>query len=161
MDVLEAAAAVEGDGRFAAYREEHPDAYLAHLFAMHAPNEEASLQLGYTTPGSGRLTVFTHAPVERLPEDEAFSEEGAIAPLDLGQVRIGFAEAEERALACQRAEYPREEPTKLITILQRLDRQLYNITLVTAQFNILNIRIDAASGEVASHEQRSILSLRE
>ncbi len=152
---------VEKSDSFAAFRDEAKEAYLAHLFLMHAPGEEVPFQLGYYDPATKKLTVFQERQgvVERLPEDDAFTK-GKIAPLDLSRVTVEWRAAEERALAAHREKSPAERVTKVIIVLQHLDRQLYNITLVTDHFNIVNVRIDAHDGEMVKYDARSIMSLK-
>ncbi len=160
MDIKEEVAMVEASPEFAAFREENANVYLAHAFSMHGKDEPCGCQIGYYAPGKDKLIVFDTAPVKRLPEDDAFNKDGTIKRLDLQKVKLSCEEAEEKALAFQRQEFPNENVTKVIMILQNLDAQLYNFTLVTDHFNILNVRVDAGSGEVLSHDIKSILSLR-
>jgi len=159
-DVLAQLAVIEASDTFQAFRRETPEAYLAHAFVMKRPGESVACQFGYCLP-NGKLQVFQEqeGSVERLPEDDAFST-STIEPIERAAVKIGCAEAERRALAFQQQERPSEKVTKVIIVLQKLKRTLYNCTLVTDQFNIVNIRLDAGDGRVLHHETRSILSLR-
>jgi uncharacterized membrane protein YkoI len=128
---------------------------------MHGTNEDHEWQVGYYLPEAEKLVVFNTEPVERLPEDEAFNKGQKIKELDLEKVVIAYADAKNTALELLHKESPVEEVTKVITILQHLDAQVFNFTIVTNQFNIVNVRVDAGSGEVVSHEKRSIMSLRQ
>ncbi len=133
--------------------------YLAHVFSMHAPRQEREYQLGYYVPASGGIIVFT-ARGERLPEERPFTAgEGRIKPLEAARVRVTFGEAEEKALSLLERKHPGEEVTKVIMILQHLNRQLYNVTLVTRSLLLVNARLDAATGELLSYEEHSLLSL--
>ncbi|MBR9693345.1 hypothetical protein GOV07_05490 [Candidatus Woesearchaeota archaeon] len=161
MDVTDTVNKIEASPEFKEFSKEHTEAYLAHIFSMHEQPGAFSLQIGYFSPKSDKMTVFETEPLKRLPDDETFKKEGTVAQLDLEKVKVSMAEAEEKALLFQREKYSAELVTKIIIVLQHLDAQVYNFTLVTKNFNILNIRLDATSGEVASHEMRSIMSLRQ
>jgi len=160
MDVKDDIAAVEASPKFAAFKKECNNAYLAHVFSMHGKGEACHCQIGYYSPGKDKLIVFEAEPVKLLPEDDAFNRGEPIKRLDMDAVGLSCAEAEEKALTFQRQQFPNETVTKIIMVLQHLNRQLYNCTLITDHFNILNVRLDAESGKVVSHEIKSILSLR-
>ncbi len=151
---------LEANATYRTFKKNHEEYYLAHAFSMHKPGETPEWQVGYYSPKTSKVVVFKTGPVEQLPADEAFNKGEAIKRLDLSLVTLSPKLAEEKALAVKAKEHPGELVTKVIVILQHLDRQVYNFTLVTAAFNILNVRVDAASGEVVSSQLRSIMSLR-
>ncbi len=159
MQIKEAMKRVESSAKFKEFRRQEPDAYLAHAFSMHVAGNEGEWQLGYFLPKREKLVVFRSVQIERLPEDEAFNKGEPIARLDMKSVKMPFEEAEAKAMATKQEAYPAEEVTKVIVILQHLDRQLYNFTLVTRTFNMINIRVDASSGEVIKQSLQSIMSL--
>ncbi len=161
MEFKEILKKVEDSKEFKEFAQEHADKYLAHGFTMHSKPGEYDYQLGYFCPSTGLITVFTVDPVKRLPDDQAFNKEGTVKALDPDKVTVQCSAAEQQALDFLKEKYPNETVTKIIIIVQNLDVQVYNITLVTDHFNILNARIDAASGELISHTMRSILSLRQ
>ena len=159
MDLTAAIAAVESNDAFKQFSKEHPKAYFAHAFSMVGPEDDFEWQLGYYAPDTRKLTVFKTVPVEKLPADDAYTE-ATIKRLDMATVTVQPMEARRITLAAKQEKFPAELITKIILILQHLDRPLYNVTLVTMTFNIFNARIDAATGEIMSSEMRSIMSLR-
>ncbi len=161
MDVHAAIAKVEGSEAFKGFSAKEKGAYLVHAFSMHSAGGEPEWQIGYYLPEREKLVVFKAEPLERMPEDEAFNKGEPIKRLDMEKVKITPEEAEQRALALKEERFPAETVTKVILLLQRLETQLYNLTLVTSTFNILNVRVDAASGEVLASAFRSIMSLRQ
>lgn len=156
---MEALRSVEESDAYKAYREEHPDAYLVHAFTMVERGRWQPWQFGYYAKGTGKIVVFKTEPVERLPEDEPLREEGHVAPLDMEAVQVAPEQAVAEAEAHVNEHYEGEQVNKVILILQDLGQPLYNLTLVTAQFNFINLRLDAATGEVLHAERKSIMSL--
>jgi uncharacterized membrane protein YkoI len=57
------------------------------------------------------------------------------------------------------SKYPGKSVTKRIIILQNLEAQVYNITLVTLSFDIINIKVDAVTGKVLADNIQNIMSL--
>ena len=83
----------------------------------------------------------------------------AIKELDAEKVRLEFDEALEKAKEFQKKEYRNEQILKEIFILQHIERgQVYNITFLLSSFKTLNIKIDAASGEIVSHQKEEFIS---
>lgn len=152
---------LESKEKFLSFRKEHPKAYLAHIFSMHTPKTQPAFQLGYCIANKNQLIVFKVDPIEQLPPDKAFNDNKQIEPLDISVVKTKPSDAENLALSFLSEKFPAETVTKVIMILQRLGQEMYNVTLVTTTFNICNIRIDAKSGKILSHEFKSIMSLRQ
>ena len=92
-------------------------------------------------------------------EEEVFKKDGRVNPLDMKQVSVSVAKAMKACDDLLKDRYPAQVVTKRIILLQNIDRQIYNITLVTMTFHLLNIRIDARTGELISHNLQSIMGL--
>lgn len=152
---------VESSRVFKSFIKEHPHYYLAHCFAMISGDEEGcAWELGYYSEKSDKLVVFETKPRIRMrPAEEVFKRSGVVKKLDLGAVRVGVKRALGVCEDVVRSKYAGERITKRIVILQHLDRQVYNITLVSRSFNIINIRVDARTGVVLEDDIRSIMSL--
>ena len=159
MDLQAAITAVESSEPFKGFSKEHPKRYFAHAFSMERPEDPFRWQFGYYVPDIRKLFVFKAEPVEALPADDAYGET-PIKRLDIKEIRVDTEQAKKLALDFKEQKFPAEQVTKVILIVQNLDRPLYNFTLVTSTFNILNLRIDAKSGEVLSSEMHPIMSLR-
>jgi|GEM_PF-1757191 len=160
MEINAAIAKVEGSTAFKEFSANEKGAYLVHAFSMHSVGGEPEWQIGYYLPEREKLVVFKAEPLERMPEDEAFNKGEPIKRLDMEKVKMTPEEAERRAFSLKEEKFPAETVTKVIMILQHLDVQLYNFTLVTSMFSILNVRVDAASGEIIESTFRSIMDLR-
>jgi len=161
MILKQAIKKVEQSKVFKAFIKKHPDYYLVHCFTMAGMAEKRfKWELGYYSEKTDRMVVFEIEPkVIMRPEEEAFKKTGTIKKLELGKVKVSVSMALKACDELVKGKYPRESITKRIIILQHLDKQVYNITLVSRSFNILNIKIDAATGEVLKENIQSIMSL--
>jgi hypothetical protein len=70
-------------------------------------------------------------------------------------------QAMETASKLNTESYPQIKSSKQIIILQNLEQgQLWNLTFVSSSMDVLNIKIDAASGEVLSHNLNRLFEFR-
>ena len=158
MGFLDKLGELERSNIYSAWRKDNPDCYLVYGFFMEDKAVEPEWQIGYYDPKTDKVQTFTLAESIGLnPETEALKKEGSIAPLDTKKVNFDFAAILETANSVQRQEYPQHTPVKKIFIIQNLeDKNLWNITFVSATFNTLNIKIDADTGEVVSKQLLSL-----
>lgn len=154
---------VEDSKIFCSFIKKHPGYYLAHCFTMlNEGDKEKDIkwELGYYSDNTDKLVVFETVPeIKMHPEEEAFKKEGSIKKLDIKKVKVSITKTMKICNELVEEKYPNRSITKSIIILQNLEKQIYNITFVTLSFDILNIRLDAATGEVLSDNIQSIMSL--
>ncbi|MBN2052443.1 PepSY domain-containing protein [Candidatus Woesearchaeota archaeon] len=161
MNIKDALKKVEASRAFKQFRKEHKDYYLVHCFAMVAEGEkDYKWELGYYSEKRDKLVVFEAGQeITMRPEEDAFKKEGTIKKLELGKVKASVAKVLKACDELVQKKYPGKSITKRIIILQNLETQVYNITLVTLSFDILNIRVDAVSGKILSDNIQNIMSL--
>jgi len=158
MKLKEGIAKLEGSKVFKDFLDENPDHYLAHAFMMYGTDE---WQIGYYGKKEDKVVVFMvqeGEDVKRNPAEEVFKKpESKIKELNLEDVKIDLEEAIGIADKLMKEKYPVENVTKTIVIVQNLDKVVYNLTIVTHTFNIINVKINAGSGEIISESKHSIL----
>lgn len=160
MKINEMITKIESSDSYKEYKEEHKDAYIAHFFCMHNAAVD-DWQAGYYSKKTDKITVFELKPLKRLPEEEVFKkEENLVKPLITSNVKIEPDEAFEIIEEVRAKHYKLEDVTKTILLLQTLEKEIYNVTLVTKSLNLIHIKIDAETGEIMLHEKKSIMSLR-
>jgi hypothetical protein len=136
------------------------DAFLAHAFVMidEAGNED--WQLGYYSPSSGMMTSFQIGEtINALPAAEVLKADVEIAELDPDAVTISPTLAQEAAERARKQQYSDQLPVRTFFIIQHLHVPVYNITLITRQFNTINIRVHATTGEIVSHSCQNLVSV--
>jgi hypothetical protein len=147
---------VEGSKEFQEFNAQNPHHYLVHAFSATG----TPLELGYYGKEADRIVVFKTNPIVAMPPEEIFKEEGKVLhALDLTAVRFGLKEALDRAEKQRQQVYPRHECMRTIAILQQADRPVWNITLVTNTLNMINMKIDAMTGELVSRDMQNIMSI--
>lgn len=149
---------VEQSDEFKKFKAVHKDSYLVHVFAM-KKNNVLEKQVGYFDPHTQKITTFSTEPIKLIGSDEALSENGVINKLDIKEIEVTLEDALKKTRELLEKEYVGQTVTQEICILQHLNAQLWNITLVTAAFSMINIRIDAKTGTILSHEAKSLMSL--
>ncbi len=159
MKAKKALGTLQNSEEFKEWRKKHPHAFLSHIFCMKDEKSE-DWQIGYHNRDDDMVTAFElKEKVNICPPEKPFKrEEYTIKELNMGNVKIAMEKALETAKKIQETKYIGDLPFKTIIILQNIDEgQVYNITYVTMTFKTLNIKIDAATGEVKSHELVSLI----
>lgn len=133
--------------------------YLVHIYTMSGKDAAAGLEFGFYNEDTDKIVVFETSPLRKRDEEEAFKEGKTINLLDLSNVKISLEQALEIAERARNEKYPSEIIYKSIMILQNIGRQVWNITLISMSFNIINIRVDAETGEVLQINIHSIMNL--
>jgi len=158
---------------FCKWRSNYPESYLTHVFLMldsfknidnlQQEVKDHEFQFGYYDPGYDRITTFIlKDTIQVLPDAEVFKEgENKLNEILIENVKISELEAVEKSLLLIKEKYKAHQPDKIIIILQNLgDFELYNITIVTKSFHILNIKINASSGDIISENLSSVFDLK-
>lgn len=161
MNLSKVVKEVESSKAFKQFIKQHKDYFLAHCFTMVSQGEKKfKWELGYYSEKADKLVVFETSPkINMRPEEEAFKKEGSIKKLDLKKVKASVSKALKACEELVAAKYPGKSVTKRIIILQNLEAQVYNVTLVTLGFDIINIKVDAVTGKALSDNIQNIMSL--
>ncbi|MDD9954542.1 MAG: hypothetical protein OXR66_09515 [Candidatus Woesearchaeota archaeon] len=154
-DVQELVAKVEASDVF-----EQGSLYLCHVFT-NVKDGNHDMEVGYYDRKTDKITVFVGDPVVARPPEDVYKDGGAVQELKISDVSIGFAEAQQIAEDFRTAKYNAHPVMQAICVLQQLDEPVWNITLVLATLNMLNIRIHAGSGDIISTDLRNIMDLRQ
>lgn len=132
---------------------------FVHASMIKELGKKSSWEFGFFHQERDRMVIFETDPIKRLPEQEVFKKGPSINPLNLENVSISFEEAMKIVEDVRQEKYKTDPVSKYIIILQNLHKQVWNVTLITTSFNIINIKIDSATGEVISTNKHSIMDL--
>lgn len=161
MDYQKLVEKLEALKEFKEYKKNSPAFYLVHIFSMEDASNKGLYQLGYLNPKNDRITSFTvgQGKVEINPESEVLKEpEATIFPLDMQKVKLTEEEMLKIVTEFKNKEYASIHGLKKFYILQHLDiGQLFNFTLLTLDFKTLNIKVDAATGEILRHSMQALM----
>ena len=161
MDIKEVVEHIESSDEFKKFIAENPDNYLVHLFSMMDAEHKDDWQVGYYSKKSDKITVleFNDKKITVMPAEEAFKEKNYIAPLNLDQVKITQDQAMDSVQKILKENYSAESLAKIIVLLQNLPefKQIWNMTVITPTFNVINVKVNAITGEVIKHSKESLI----
>ena len=163
MGVKEVIERLEKSTEFSEWRHSNKQAYLAHAFTIKENDKFDSWQIGYYNKAHQKITVFEMGEsIEIMPESEVFKrEETEVRALDIKRVNIELDKALEIAEGINAEKYPQIKSSKQIIILQNIEQgQLWNITFVSASMDVLNIKLDAGSGEILNQSLNRLFEFR-
>lgn len=159
MDLKKDYETLKATDEFKKFKDNEDGFVLAHAFMSKELGKESHWDFGFYHKGRDRIVVFETRPIKRSEEQEVFKKEGDVKPINLEEVEISYENAMQICENIRKDKYSSEVINKYIIILQNLHKQLWNITLITKSFNMINIRIDSKSGEIISDNKRSIMDL--
>lgn len=155
---------VEATPEYSSFHAKDPEAFLAHVFLMEDdPSSIGEFQVGYYNPSLKLMTTFMvrDGAITVMPDLEVFQRPGSeILPLDPAIVRFDEKQMMEKASAIQKEIYPGNVIIKHIFILQNLSiGQVFNISLITRAFKVINLKFDALTGVLMKHHMDSLLTV--
>ncbi|NQU98749.1 hypothetical protein HQ533_04735 [Candidatus Woesearchaeota archaeon] len=152
---------IEASKEFKDFKKNNQDFYLVHAFTL-IDKVQQDWQVGYYSKTKDKVVVFlTGKEITKSPEEEVFKKPGhKVKELNMKNIKLNLEQAIKKANELVKKKYSAELVNKTICILQNLETELYNLTLVSQAFNIINIKIDAKTGEVLHESRQSILGLK-
>ena len=134
--------------KFKTWQKDHKDCFLIYAFLMKGHVKE-EWQFGYYNPKTDKVTAFAVSDIITLnPESEMFKND-IVRKLDMEKVKISFDEAFKIVEGIKKIDYPHFKTMQTMVILQNLELgQTWNITLIPADYKVLNVKIDCENGEV-------------
>ncbi len=114
------------------------------------PRENSPWEIGFFH--DGRITIFAEQQLKM--EDEIFKrEDEPVEPLQWEKVISTWRQALENCNRLIWEKYPGQVQGGGFVILQTIKGStIWNVSFITKALQFLNVKVDAASGEVASHE---------
>ncbi len=156
MEIKDLVKGLEESERYRDWEKNNKGFYIVHVFYMtgHPP------QVGYYNDDLDRIITFDLAQdIIINPASEVFKEKQRVRRLRLDEISVDKPEASRIAVDFRKEKYPGEIPDKEMLLLQEIGgRMVYNQTYFTRAFNTLNIKIDASTGRILSHELASLVS---
>ncbi len=142
---------VQQSAVFKAWFSEHPASYLSSFFKIIEGQDVEWWQVDFYYPKGDTITSFVVDDKVKLAtkDGEVFKKpDDHVQALDLHAVVVDVKKALQIAGQLQKEKYHMEKTSKTIVLLQHMHRTLWNISFLTSAFRLVNIRIDAATGDV-------------
>ena len=164
LDVKRAIYKLRNHDTFRKWHEKNKGARLVHAFMMLEPGKEAGCDIGFYDFDKKLMTSFLVdndvKNIQITESKEIFTKDTQqIKPLEEGRIKVRFDKALETASSLQKKKYKMHEPIKEVVILQHLEiGQVWNVTFITRNFQTLNMKIDAETGEILEDRLHEIFS---
>jgi hypothetical protein len=157
MPINEAWKKLQTDSIFLSWKKNHPKVYLSHFFCALDQNLQGDKwEIGFFDPQDQKITVFSQLEKDFAikPAEDVFKQkEDRVEELHLHQMKIGFAQALQIFDQNKEERFPKEAFGSGFAILQTLkDQVVWNLTVITRTLKFANLKINAISGEIVSHE---------
>jgi hypothetical protein len=141
-----------------------PTLRLVNAFIMESEQYEPFWQFGFFDDETEQIHAFVvkEHSIEVLDQSDAMKEPESYLPsLDLDLVMIGKAQAQVIALELLHEQYNLPLGNVKIFLLANDVHYgvIWNITFVTATFDVVNVKVNAITGEIVFHKKHSLLDL--
>ncbi|MFH1915665.1 MAG: hypothetical protein ABIJ21_00220 [Nanoarchaeota archaeon] len=133
----------------------HPDYYLAMVFTL---GDE--WKVAYYSPEEDKMVTFSTNPVKSGEPEDVFKKDNTVKKLEMKEVKVGIEAVNKACEVLHAAKYALHPVTKKIIVLQNHDGLMYNITMMTGTLAVINIKIDAKTGELISDAVTSAMSFQ-
>ncbi len=177
---------VESGKAFSDWRKSNESAYLTSAFVMakdaaglgqgQEGGAVAEWLLSYYDKEDDTFTTFSSLGIRKAAKEQAFKKGRTLPPLNPRLVRVEVWDSIKAAEGVRVSKYKGEEATSIIAILQPLtDEEIFdsgsswkakdaskaipvwNLTYITSAYNILNVKIDAATGKVLTDRMSGVM----
>lgn len=133
-------------GELKGYLKSHAGAYFVSAFLVSSYDdlETTPWVFEFYWPGNGKVATFSFDSGWKVTPDDSVVQKGNIEKLDLGKVKFDDGVGKVKGKL--------DEPVlKMIVILDSQDDgPVWNITVFTRSFKVINFKVDAVTGKVSS-----------
>ena len=159
MDFKKAVGFIEDSKEFKDFIKKNKGYYLVHVFSPRDFANDNVWQIGYYSRDTDKIVVFENNNDVVLihPPEDALKKEEYIQALDLEKLEVSRVDASTICDEVLKEYYSHEQLNKAIFLLQNLPEfgEVWNITLVTQTFSVINIKINATTGKVVKHHKEN------
>ncbi len=154
---------IEQSGSFREWIKKNAGAYVCSAVKILGEGATGNWEIHFYNPADDTITTFLVDQTVILKDKNALMLKEPwkkVAALDISGISLNEERTIRRAEMTNHEKYPKEVPTKKIFFLQQTDKPLWNITFIMQSLRMLNMKIDAASGEVQEDSLRGIIERR-
>jgi hypothetical protein len=143
---------------FKQFIQDHPKAYLSHFFSSISSNFElkSNWEIGYYNQETKKISIFIPSESSFIlkQEDDVFKKETTeVEKLNLDTIDTKFDDVSQDCKSKIKILFPSEIIGDGFIVLQTFNQQTqWNFTFVTKTLKFANVKINANSGKVDSHQ---------
>jgi len=134
--------------------------FLCGAFIMCKPedlkNEEWQIDF-YDAKKKEMITYCLNKEI-KVEKSKAFKNEYEINKLEINDVRFELDKALE--ISSKMLSKYNDSASKIIVVLQKIEDLVWNVTYITTNFSIFNVKIDAQDGNLLSENYSSLLDFK-
>jgi len=159
MDIFKVVERLRADSKFQEWQAANKKSFLYVVFGIHA--DPQVWEVGFFNAKENTAKTFMVGDVisDVAEESKIFKPtDQVVDELHLDKVKISVADALAIVESVRKADYPKELVNKTIMILQQMKRPLWNSHSTHSTLNVLNVKIDARSGDVVEKSLVAALS---
>lgn len=166
MEPKEMLELIRKDESFKEWKKINKDSYLVHIFKMLDSANIHEAQVGFYDKKSRRITTFVvnedSKNITINPDSEIFKDNNDHIPeLKIDGVKASIDSVIERIAGIMKNKYSHHPADKRFFLLQTTkEGTVWNFTLVTKTFHVINIRLDAFTDDVRSEKISSIFEFK-
>ena len=150
---------IEQSEEYKNWKMDNANAFLTNVFTMFEDinAREMEWQLHYYNPDSQKLSSFIKIKGNIIvKKDQDFVKQDEMKKLNLEDAK----EELEDLLTKIKVRYHNQKIEKIIVVLYTNEDILWNITLLTSIFNVINVKVNAITGEFIKDELKSAMSFK-
>ena len=153
MNFKEALVNLRKSREYKIFKEKNKEAYLTAGFIVIEKGKQEPWQIDFYDQKKDNITSFNLKEKIEEKTDKVFRKgDEKVDKLKEQDVKITLKEALKKVDELKEREYKEGKCEKTIAIIQSINKKtLWNITEITNNFNILNIKITAKDGKVIHH----------
>lgn len=140
---------------YKSFKEKNQLSFLSSVFIL-----DNNLQFDFYNKETDKITSFILKNKEITSEESKVfrDKDSDIKELKLDRVKIEIKKV--RSILSKTLEKYNQRERKEIIILQSQENPLWNVSYITTEFKLLNMKIDATSGEILSEKIESVLNFK-
>lgn len=144
--------------KFKSWKNKSKDAYLCSVFLLKDEEKSSDWQFDYYLLEKNKMTTFIVGKnIEVSKNQKIFSSSKKIEEISLKDIKFPF----DNVVKLVMPRYKDKRFVKEIIIVQSLNsRLLWNVSLVTTDFYLINIKVDAINGKIIEETSSSLLQFK-
>ncbi len=146
---------LQSSKEFKGYKKNNPDSYLCAFFQMEHP------QLDYYNKKTKEMTTFTiNTEIETKTTNKIFQKERRdVEELKMDEIKVNLDKAINEIDKISKKQGIKQLMKRII-ILQKIKIPIWNISYITSDFKILNVKINAIDGKIIDEKIDSVIKFK-
>lgn len=134
--------------------------FLCGAFIMCEPKDlkDKNWQIDFYDSKKDEMITYSINGGINVEKSKAFTKDYDIKELNIDDVKVSLDDALKKG--DEMLKNHNDRAAKIIVILQVLDKLIWNVTYMTNNFNVLNVKVDAVDGKIIGENFGSMLQFK-